>query len=158
LLREEGSRLMNSMLRFALLTLLASVALTGPASAANPHLLGEPSSEEVGTTDLLVSGTIAGLGQGTTSTILVDADGLATVTCTNPSGRIVAAQTDNFDASGEQTAIPDRNGRYEFSILLSPVLEGNPCPNARWTPTIASVDYSSYDIFVDGSLIGGGTV
>jgi hypothetical protein len=64
----------------------AALAFPSLASAQAGHFVGEPTCTDIGT-QVSCSGKVAGLG-GTTFTLLVSAEGTASVTCTNPAGNV----------------------------------------------------------------------
>lgn len=116
--------------------------------AANPHFLrGGPSFTDVGT-QLRVTGTIAGLGNQDIEVVLT-ATGTTTVTCTNPGGNVAPGQTKTATVEGDATDIEVKNGKATFSVTTDePTPDPSSCPNAKWTPTITDVTFSSATLTV----------
>ena len=128
----------------------ASLAQGG---AGNPHFIGQPSFEDLGTT-LAVTGTIAGLGTGAVD-IVVTATGSATIECTNPGGNVAPGQTKEVTVSGAQTNVTPDQGRVDFSVVTSaPEAPADSCPNDQWTPSVVDVDFTSATITVTQSETG----
>ena len=143
------------MFRRVVLLTAAALALTvGTAVAANPHFIGEPTFTDLGTT-LQSSGSIAGLGNQDV-TIVLDAEGVASVTCTNKGGTQAPGQQKVIDVSGSVSNLRPENGRVNFTVTTAdPNLSsgsGNTksdgCPNGNWTSQITDVTFTSATLSV----------
>jgi hypothetical protein len=127
----------------AVLSLIVAALAAVPALAQNPHFVRGPIGTDEGTT-LLVTGKVAGLGSDPVN-IVIDAEGLATVECTNPGGNVAPGQDTEVDASGQTGPITPRNGQITFSAeTLEPTVPNFPtCPNPQWTANVTDVEFSS---------------
>ena len=137
-------------LTLALLLALAAVVL----AAASVHFVVGPVSVDAGT-QLVVSGKISGLGVGDV-TILIAADGLASVECTNPAGNVAPGQDTTIQAAGSQTFPSPKNGHLVFGIAtLAPTIAPTPaCPNRQWAADALDVAFSGGTItVVQGGVI-----
>jgi hypothetical protein len=131
----------------AVLSLMALALAAVPAFAASPHFVGTPTLTDNGTT-LTASGSIAGLGNQDIDVVLT-ASGRATVTCTNPAGKVAPGQTKSVTVTGSEQDIAVKNGRANFTVTTAePVAPQNACPNAKWTPTVTNVRFTSATITV----------
>jgi hypothetical protein len=92
------------------------------------------------------TGKVAGLG-GTTFQITVEAEGIATVECTNPAGNVAPGQDTAVTVEGGTGPQPTpRNGQYRFSFTSAdpePLPPTPTCPNARWTANIVDVTFTT---------------
>jgi hypothetical protein len=120
-----------------------------PAYAQSGHFLegggNAPECTDEGTT-VACDGKVAGLG-GTTFEITVDAEGIASVECTNPGGNVAPGQDTAVDVegtTGEQTT--PRNGQFQFSVATDdpePLPPTPTCPNDQWVPNIVDVTFTT---------------
>jgi len=125
------------------------------AFAQSGHFLDRTvSCTDIGT-QASCSGKVAGLG-GTTFQILVQAEGQATVECTNPGGNVAPGQTKAVTTLGDSGPLPTpQNGNYTFSLATaSPAAPAGSCPNDSWTGTVTDVSFTTATIqlFEDGTL------
>jgi hypothetical protein len=113
-----------------------------------------PTCSDTGTT-LTCTATVAGLG-GTTFEIRVVADGIASVTCTNPGGNVAPGQNFSFGASGSTGQLPTtRNGRDTRTVsTTAPSAPANSCPNSMWTASVTDVSFTNIrlELWEDGNL------
>ena len=146
------------MKRYLLLSavVLAVLAFPGVASAQSGHFVGTPTCADIGT-QVDCDGKVAGLG-GTTFEITVEADGIATVECTNPGGNVAPGQDTAVDVSGSSGPLATpRNGQFRFSLTSDdpePLPATPTCPNRQWTPNIVDVTFgdATVSLFEDGVL------
>ena len=100
---------------------------------------------------------MAGLG-GTTFELTVEAEGIATVECTNPGGNVAPGQDTAVDVSGSTGPLPTpRNGQLRFSLTSDdpePLPPTPTCPNNQWTPNITDVTFgpATISLFEDSTL------
>ena len=122
---------------------VAAFAFPAAASAQSGHFVGTPTCTDIGT-QLQCSGKVAGLG-GTTFELTVEAEGIATVECTNPGGNVAPGQDTAVDVSGSTEPLPTpRNGQFRFTLTSDnpePLPPTPTCPNNQWTPTITDVTF-----------------
>ena len=88
--------------RIALLGTALAVLMVAPVLAANPHFVKGPTFSDLGTT-LQATGSIAGLGNEDV-TIVLDAVGVAEVTCTNKGGTQAPGKKTHTEKKGTPTA------------------------------------------------------
>ena len=148
------------MKRYLLLLLgavaVAAFAFPAAASAQSGHFVQTQTCTDEGTT-VECSGKVAGLG-GTTFEITVEADGIATVTCTNRGGNIAPGQNTAVDVSGGSGPLPTpRNGSFRYTVESDdpePLPATPTCPNNGWTPDIVDVTFgpATISLFEDGNL------
>ena len=147
--------------RIALLSLTALAVAAAPALAANPHFIGEPTFTDLGTV-LQAQGSIAGLGNQDV-TIVLEAEGIASVTCTNKGGTQAPGQQKSIDVSGTVSNLRPENGRVNFTVTTgdpnlssgSGNTKSDGCPNGNWTSEITDVTFTSATLTV---IQGGRTV
>ena len=142
------------MKRYLLLSavVVAALALPGVASAQSGHFItgggNAPSCTDIGT-QVTCEGKVAGLG-GTTFEITIEAEGIASVECTNPGGNVAPGQDTSVTVAGTTTPLPTpRNGQFVFSVTSDdpePLPPTPTCPNEQWTPNIVDV------VFTDATL------
>jgi hypothetical protein len=140
--------------------LAAVFAFPGVASAQSGHFIesgaNAPNCTDIGV-QVQCSGKVAGLG-GTTFTITIEAEGVASVVCINPAGHRAPGQDTTVTATGSTGPIPTpRNGQYTFTLMTDPPgpLPATPtCPNPKWTPMITDVTFgpATLSLFEDGVL------
>lgn len=134
------------MKRYLLITMVAVIsALTFAATALaqSGHFVGKFNCRDVGT-QVECTGKVAGLG-GTTFTITVEAEGIASVECTNPGGNVAPGQSSETDLAGTSGphATP-RNGQFRFTVKsLEPSAPPGSCPNPMWTAEVTDVEFTS---------------
>jgi len=112
--------------------------------AASVHFVVGPTSVDAGT-QLVVSGKIAGLGEGDV-TILVTADGVASVECSNPAGNVAPGQTTAVSAAGLQVFPSPKNGNLVFSVsTVAPSIPSSACVDnsgKQWSAAATDVAFS----------------
>src|SRR5688572_25648477 len=114
---------------------------------ASPHFVVGPQFVDQGST-LTASGSVAGLGNEDV-TVLLNAQGTATIVCTNPAGNVAPGQTRDVNVSGSQTITDVKNGRVNFSVTtIAPAAPADACPNRKWTASVTNVDFSSATLIV----------
>jgi hypothetical protein len=121
----------------------ALVIFAGAALAQSGHFVGTPTCRDTGT-QVQCTGKVAGLG-GTTFTITVEAQGTASVTCTNPAGNVAPGQSFTTTVTGTSGpfATP-RNGQARFTVTSdAPTAPPGSCPNPRWTATVTDVQFTN---------------
>jgi hypothetical protein len=145
-----------------IIALAAVIALFGltaaPAYAQSGHFIengaGAPVCTDEGTT-VKCTGKVAGLG-GTTFEITIEADGIASVECTNPGGNVAPGQDTAVTVAGTTGPLPTpRNGAFVFTIQTDdpePLPPTPTCPNNQWTPDIVDVTFTTatLTLFEDG--------
>jgi hypothetical protein len=148
------------MKRYLLLSAVAVAALAfpGAASAQSGHFLtgggNAPSCADAGTT-VECTGKVAGLG-GTTFEITIEAEGIASVECTNPGGNVAPGQDTAVTVAGTTEPLPTpRNGQFRFTVETDdpePLPPTPTCPNDQWTPNIVDVAFTeaTLTLFEDG--------
>jgi hypothetical protein len=139
----------------SLVAALAVLAVfAGTALAQSGHFVGTPTCRDIGT-QVQCTGKVAGLG-GTTFTITVEAEGTASVTCTNPAGNVAPGQS--FTTTVVGTSGPfatPRNGQARFTVTSdAPTAPPGSCPNPKWTATVTDVEFTDATItlFEDGNV------
>lgn len=122
--------------------------------AANVHFVRGPSATDAGTV-LVVAGKLAGLGQGDV-TLIVNAQGIASVECTNPGGNVAPGQDTSISASGSVTLPSAKNGQLVFSVSTAePTVPNTPtCPNSAWSADVVDVAFSGGTL----TVIQGGVI
>jgi hypothetical protein len=147
----------TGMRRVVLTTLLVLLVLAlgaGPAVAQSGHFVGTPTCTDTGT-QVECSGKVAGLG-GTTFEIIIEADGIASVECTNPGENVAPGQDTAVTVEGTTEPQPTpRNGQYRFTVSTDdpePLPPKPTCPNNQWTPDIVDVTFTTatLTLFEDG--------
>jgi hypothetical protein len=141
----------------------ATVALG--AGGGNPHFVGDVTFTDQGTT-LNAQGTIAGLGNLDT-VVIVSAQGVPTVTCTNQGGTQAPGQNPGISTftGAQQIDSSDINGNINFNVTSAEPQAPTPkqagCPNNKtWTASVTDVDFSSATITFfqgEGCAINSGT-
>jgi hypothetical protein len=145
-----------------IIALAAVIALFGltaaPAYAQSGHFIengaGAPVCTDQGLT-VECTGKVAGLG-GTTFEITIEADGIASVECTNPGGNVAPGQDTAVTVAGTTGPLPTpRNGAFVFTIETDdpePLPPTPTCPNDMWTPEIVDVTFTTatLTLFEDG--------
>jgi hypothetical protein len=140
----EGKRMKRFMFSFALALVVFAFGASS-ALAQSGHFVGTPTCTDVGT-QVQCTGKVAGLG-GTTFEITVEAEGLATVECTNPGGNVAPGQDTEVTVAGTTEPQPTpRNGQFRFRIASDdpePLPSTPTCPNNAWTANIVDVTFTT---------------
>jgi hypothetical protein len=158
---------MKRSLVVGVLALMLALAFPGAALAQSGHFItgggNAPTCTDIGL-QVECDGKVAGLG-GTTFEITVEADGIASVECTNPGGNVAPGQDTAVTVEGSSGELPTpRNGQFVFMDLTTASPEPLPptptCPNAMWTPNIVDVSFTTatLSLFEDGVLVDQVTV
>jgi hypothetical protein len=139
----------RSMARLLVVTVAALTLLTafgGTAFAQSGHFVGTPTCTDEGTT-AECTGKVAGLG-GTTFEITVEAEGTASVECTNPGGNVAPGQSFTTDVAGTSGPQPTpRNGQFRFTVeTVAPTAPPGSCPNPQWTAEVIDVEFGDATI------------
>jgi len=126
-------------------------SLAALAMAAAPHLVGQPTTTDNGST-LTIAGSVMDLSPQDTKIEIV-ANGIANVTCTNPGGSEPAGQNKpgpvKVTVKGEQTVLISElvNGVAAFSFTTrEPVWTSAKeagCPNDQWTAETQDVTFKN---------------
>ena len=138
------------MKRYLVFAVVAAAVLALPsvASAQSGHFVQTQTCTDEGTT-VECSGKVAGLG-GTTFEITVEADGIASVECTNPGGNVAPGQDTAVTVAGTTEPLPTpRNGQFRYTLATDdpePLPPTPTCPNAQWTPDIVDVTFTTATI------------
>jgi hypothetical protein len=133
-----------------LLVLLAAmvfavVGLTGPAWAANPHVVKGPSVALAGNT-LTITAGIAGLGNVETATFNLSGTVDVSSRCYNRGGNKPQADNKQETLTVDSTGTFDvRNGRTNVSFTVSPVSTLQ-CPGNQ----VVVIESFSYDLLLTG--------
>ena len=142
--------------RFVVLTAVLVGIMAAPALAQSGHFVQTQTCTDIGT-QVQCSGKVAGLG-GTTFEITVEADGIASVECTNPGGNVAPGQDTSVTVEGSTDPLPTpRNGQFRYTITTDdpePLPPTPTCPNNQWTPNIVDVTFTTatLSLFEDGNL------
>src|SRR5688500_1859692 len=114
---------------------------------ASPHFVVGPIFTDQGST-LNASGSVAGLGNEDV-TVLLNAQGTATIICTNPGGNVAPGQTKDVNVSGSQTITDGKTGLVTFNVTtVAPKAPAAACPYRQWTPSVTNVDFSGATLIV----------
>jgi hypothetical protein len=119
-----------------------ALGTSGVAMAQSGHFVGNQTCRDSGL-ELTCTGKVAGLG-GTTFEIVVVADGVASVECTNPGGQVAPGQSFTFEAEGSTgTVKTPRNGQYRYTVSTdTPTPPAGSCPNKKWTASVVDVTFT----------------
>jgi hypothetical protein len=123
---------------------IAALLFIGSVAAASPHFVGRgPTFVDQGTV-LNASGSVAGLGNENL-TVVLTADGVASVVCINPGGNRAPGQDTNVTTTGTVEDIEVKNGRAFFDVTTAaPTVTGaEACPNPQWTAIVTDVAFTS---------------
>ena len=136
---------------------IAALTIASVALAQSGHFNDKTvSCSDTGTT-VECDGKVAGLG-GTTFEITIEADGIASVECTNPGGNVAPGQDTAVTVAGTTEPLPTpRNGQFRFTVDTDdpePLPPTPTCPNNQWTPNIVDVTFTeaTLSLFEDGVL------
>jgi hypothetical protein len=111
----------------------------GPAFAANPHVVKGPTVTQDGNA-LLITASIAGLGNVPSATFTLSGDVTVFSQCYNRGGKNPAADNkEETIAVNETDTFPVRNGRTNVLFTIEP-LSTLDCPGGQ-VVVIESVDY-----------------
>lgn len=132
----------------ALGTLVGLAFGAAPAYAQSGHFVtgggNAPECTDEGTT-VECTGKVAGLG-GTTFEITIEAEGIASVECTNPGENVAPGQDTAVTVAGTTEPQPTpRNGQFVFTVATDdpePLPPTPTCPNVQWTPNIVDVAFT----------------
>lgn len=128
-----------------LVTLLSLGLVSGPAWAANPHVVKGPDVSVSGNT-LTVTAGIAGLGNVPSADFTLSGDVEVYSRCYNKGGN--KPQADNKQetlAVSQSESFPVRNGRTNVSFSITP-LSTLSCPGQQ----VVVIESVSYDLVLSG--------
>lgn len=145
----------------SILTLTVALLAIPLAHAASVHFKGGlPKFTDLGTT-LKTCFSLAGLGNQDV-TIIVEAAGMISTTCTNPGGNVAPGLNKTPFRETTQITIPSpqiKNGNVSVCLTTqtppTPTAVEAGCPNNNFTTTINSVDFTNATVTV---VQGGQTV
>jgi hypothetical protein len=137
---------MKRYISIAIVALAVALGLPSAAFAQSGHFVQTQTCRDSGTT-VTCSGKVAGLG-GTTFEITVEADGIASVECTNPGGNVAPGQDFEFSAEGSSDELETpRNGQYRYTVETNEtVAPADSCPNDSWTAEVIDVEFTTATI------------
>lgn len=101
--------------------------------------------------DLLVTGTVSGLGNN--ATVQVDADGTGSGSCTNPGGHLPNPFQDVAISGSGSENIHAHNGSSDVNVVVS-VEPSNTCPNKNWRPSFNQIQWTTATITIYTSSKG----
>ena len=131
--------------KFVVLTAVLVGLMTAPALAQSGHFVQTQTCRDIGT-QVRCSGKVAGLG-GTTFEITIQAEGVASVECTNPGGNVAPGQDTAVTVAGTTDPQPTpRNGQFRYTITSDdpePLPPTPTCPNNQWRPDIVDVTFTT---------------
>ena len=131
--------------KFVVLTAVLVGLMAAPALAQSGHFVQTQTCRDIGT-QVRCSGKVAGLG-GTTFEITIEAEGIASVECTNPGGNVAPGQDTAVTVAGTTEPQPTpRNGQFRYTITSDdpePLPPTPTCPNNQWTPDIVDVTFTT---------------
>ena len=128
--------------------------LEGRTLFSSPHYVVDPTFTDNGTT-LTATGSVAGLGNEDV-TVVLTAQGSATIICRNPAGNVAPGQTKDVTVSGSQTITDVKNGRVDYNVTTkAPTAPADSCPNPKWSAAVTDVTFNSATVIVQQ---GGQTV
>jgi hypothetical protein len=129
---------------------VAALAFASIASAQSGHFLTGGGGNATTCTDegttVECTGKVAGLG-GTTFEITIEAAGIASVECENPSGNVAPGQDTAVTVAGTTDPLPTpRNGSFNYTIESDdpePLAPTPTCPNRKWTANVVDVEFTN---------------
>jgi hypothetical protein len=149
------SSLMKRVGMILTLSLLVASVMAPPAVAANPHFKqgGTPQCRDTGTL-LECKGALAGLGNDDV-TFILEADGLGTFACVNPSTRNEPQGQNKvpFEVGSETTIEAEdlKNGSLAFNVkapvtppTATPQQAG--CPGGNWSTRLKDLEFSNVSL------------
>jgi hypothetical protein len=147
-------------IRGILLGLVAALAVSSVALAANVHFKSGPTFTDQGTT-LQATGSLAGLGNKDVTITLTATGTASSITCTNKGGNVAPGQNRPKVTTVGQQSIPAtevKNGNVSFNLSTAqPFVTAKQagCPNNNWTATVNDVEFTSATITVvqDGKVV-----
>ncbi|MBO8192000.1 hypothetical protein ITI46_09990 [Streptomyces oryzae] len=144
---------MRRVFATALMTLAATVAGIGTATAQNPHFIGSVTCTKSLTAGLQCSGKAAGLGNEPTDAFLTAASVEAEYVCTNRGGNMAPGQGTEFqNVEGPTSTIMPRNGQITFqNVSIPPPPTPSPeqvCPNRNWTVNLLHLTYRGVELHI----------
>lgn len=116
---QEGERPVKRILAIGVIAVIVALGFPSAAFAQSGHFLtgggNAATCTDIGT-QVTCSGKVAGLG-GTTFEITIEADGIASVECTNPGGNVAPGQDTAVTVEGSTDPQPTpRNGQSRFTV------------------------------------------
>ena len=134
----------------AMIAFLAIAIVAAPVLGQNPHFVQPIQFVDLGT-ELRAIGQVAGLGNGNID-VLLNADGVATITCRNNGGEYAPGQKASISVSGKAMNVEVKNGKANFVVeTVQPPLiipSDGICANPNWQAIVADVDFTSATITV----------
>jgi hypothetical protein len=119
--------------------------VAGPALAASPHVVKGPTVTQDGNS-LIVSASIAGLGNVPTADFTLSGDVTVFSQCYNKGGNNPAADNKEETIQVNQTeTFPVRNGRTNVSFTITP-LSTLTCPGNQ----VVRIESVTYDLILSG--------
>lgn len=139
---------MNNLVKRLLVVVVVALSLglaAGPAVAANAHVVKGPSVSVDGNS-LLITASIAGLGNVPSANFTLSGDVDVFSQCYNRGGKNPAADNKEETIAVNQTAnFPVRNGRTNVSFSISP-LSTLDCPGNQ----VVVIESVTYDLVLSG--------
>lgn len=139
---------MHNRIRLLLIVALSVFTLglaSGPALAANPHVVKGPTVTQDGNS-LVITASIAGLGNVPSADFTLSGDVTVFSQCYNRGGNNPAADNKEETISVNQTeTFPVRNGRTNVSFTITP-LSTLDCPGNQ----VVRIESVIYDLVLSG--------
>jgi hypothetical protein len=154
----------TAIIAIALASMLVLSPTLASAQKGNPHWVGQARATANSDHSITVTGKIAGLASGSSTTVTLQASSVqVTVQCNNPGGNPPPPKVVSSGAQVTQgTFSADKNGNVQVALTLGPptvTAEQAQCTNgnnAGWTVQIISVTYSG--LTLTSNLAGSTTV